>query len=46
MLPETAFVKLAWLLSNYNGAQVKKLYMQNLRGEISDKTAVDEKIVG
>ena len=41
MLPETAFVKLSWLLSNYNGAQVKELYLKNLRGEISEKTTTD-----
>ncbi len=38
MLPETAFVKLAWLLSNYKKDEVKKLIAQNLRGEISDRT--------
>ncbi len=38
MLPETAFVKLAWLLGNCNAADVKKLITQNLRGEISDRT--------
>ncbi len=38
MLPETAFVKLAWLLGNYGAADVKKLITQNLRGEISDRT--------
>ncbi len=38
MLPETAFVKLAWLLGNYSKDEVKKLITQNLRGEISDRT--------
>ncbi len=38
MLPETAFVKLAWLLGNYSTPVVKKLITQNLRGEISDRT--------
>ena len=39
MLTETAFVKLAWLLSNYPGA-VKELYLKNLRGEISERTLI------
>lgn len=34
MLTETAFVKLAWLLSNHK-KYVKELYMKNLRGELS-----------
>lgn len=36
MTPETAFIKLAWLLSNYP-KQVKELYNKNLRGEISEQ---------
>ena len=38
MLPNTAFVKLAWLLGNYSKEEVKKLIAQNLRGEISGRT--------
>ncbi len=38
MTPETTFIKLAWLLSNYKKDEVKKLITQNLRGEISDRT--------
>lgn len=38
MTPETAFVKLAWLLSNYSVDEAKKLYSQNLRGEITTRT--------
>ncbi len=38
MTPETAFIKLAWLLSNYTKEETKKLITQNLRGEISDRT--------
>ncbi len=38
MLPEVAFVKLAWLLSNFDKAQVKKLWDKNLRGEISNRS--------
>lgn len=36
MLPETAFIKLAWLISNYP-KQVKELITKNLRGEINEK---------
>ncbi len=36
MLPEVAFVKLAWLLGNYNPKEVKGLIGKNLRGEIND----------
>jgi len=38
MTPETAYIKLVWLLSNYNLKDVKKLYSQNLRGEISERS--------
>ncbi|HLC20061.1 MAG TPA: Glu-tRNA(Gln) amidotransferase subunit GatD [Candidatus Nanoarchaeia archaeon] len=34
MLTETAFVKLAWLLSNYP-KKVKEMYVENLRGELT-----------
>src|SRR3989344_1278913 len=36
MTPETAFIKLAWLLSNYSKKEVKDLYEKNIRGEISE----------
>ncbi|PIN81564.1 Glu-tRNA(Gln) amidotransferase GatDE subunit D [Candidatus Woesearchaeota archaeon CG10_big_fil_rev_8_21_14_0_10_30_7] len=36
MTPETAFIKLAWLLSN-QPKQVKELYNKNVRGEISER---------
>ena len=42
MLPETAFVKLAWLLGNYKKDDVKKLMAENLRGEINERLAKDE----
>ena len=35
MIPETAYIKLAWLLSNYKKEDVIKLFNQNLRGELS-----------
>ena len=38
MLPETAFIKLAWLLGNYSKEEAKHLMTQNLRGEISERT--------
>jgi glutamyl-tRNA(Gln) amidotransferase subunit D len=37
MLPESAFVKLAWLLGNYKKEEVKELMPKNLRGEINDR---------
>ena len=38
MTPETTFIKLAWLPSNYKKAEVKELVVKNLRGEITDRT--------
>ena len=38
MTPETAFIKLAWLLSNYAKEEAKQLIAKNLRGEISERT--------
>ncbi|MBU0460483.1 MAG: Glu-tRNA(Gln) amidotransferase subunit GatD [Nanoarchaeota archaeon] len=35
MLPETAFIKLSWLLGNYSSEETKELLTKNLRGEIS-----------
>ncbi|MBI2564548.1 Glu-tRNA(Gln) amidotransferase subunit GatD [Candidatus Woesearchaeota archaeon] len=34
-IPETAFIKLAWLLSNYKKEEASRLFNQNFRGEIS-----------
>lgn len=45
MTPETAFIKLAWLLSNYPKAKVRELFAQDLRGEISRKISADEFLV-
>jgi len=45
MTPETTFIKLAWLLSNYKKEQVKELITQDLRGEISTKISGDEFLV-
>lgn len=41
MLPETAFIKLCWLLGNYKPAEAKELIAKNLRGEISAFTRYD-----
>ena len=37
MLPETAFVKLAWLLGNFKAEEARKMVSQNLRGEINSR---------
>jgi glutamyl-tRNA(Gln) amidotransferase subunit D len=41
MLPETAFIKLAWLLGNYK-KDTKKLLTENLRGEINKRIEFEE----
>ncbi|MFH1182094.1 MAG: Glu-tRNA(Gln) amidotransferase subunit GatD, partial [Candidatus Woesearchaeota archaeon] len=38
MTPETTFIKLAWLLSNYKKSELKELIAKNLRGEVSERT--------
>ncbi|MEM7820771.1 MAG: Glu-tRNA(Gln) amidotransferase subunit GatD [Candidatus Aenigmatarchaeota archaeon] len=38
MTPETAFVKLAWLLGNYPRIRVEGLMRKNIAGEISERT--------
>ena len=35
MTPETAFVKLGWVLAHAKGDKAKELMAQNLRGEIN-----------
>jgi len=45
MTPETTFIKLAWLLSNYKKEEVKELMTKDLRGEISTKISGDEFLV-
>ncbi|MBU3942097.1 MAG: Glu-tRNA(Gln) amidotransferase subunit GatD [Nanoarchaeota archaeon] len=37
MTPETTFIKLAWLLSNYRKEEVKELITKNIRGDISER---------
>lgn len=41
MTPETAFIKLAWLLSNHR-KEVKKFFMENLRGELVKRVGVQK----
>jgi glutamyl-tRNA(Gln) amidotransferase subunit D len=38
MTPETAFIKLAWLLSNHKKGEIKELFEKDLRGEISERS--------
>ncbi|MBI2580804.1 Glu-tRNA(Gln) amidotransferase subunit GatD [Candidatus Woesearchaeota archaeon] len=45
MTPETTFIKLAWLLSNYGKKEAKELITKNLRGEISERTEPDAFLV-
>lgn len=37
MHPETAFIKLAWLLSNHPAAEAARLYGVNIAGELSER---------
>ncbi|MCX6800692.1 MAG: Glu-tRNA(Gln) amidotransferase subunit GatD [Candidatus Diapherotrites archaeon] len=41
MLPETAFIKLSWLLGNYGKKEVEQKLNINLRGEITDFSRTD-----
>jgi glutamyl-tRNA(Gln) amidotransferase subunit D len=42
MLPNTALVKLSWLLGNYPKEKIKELIRKNLRGEINERILTDE----
>ncbi|MBW2983837.1 Glu-tRNA(Gln) amidotransferase subunit GatD [Candidatus Woesearchaeota archaeon] len=42
MLTDTAYVKLAWLLANFSREEAKELVTKNLRGEINERTSVEE----
>ena len=44
MTPETAFIKLAWVLSNYPKERTKKMFEENIVGEISERLENIEKI--
>ncbi len=45
MLPETAYVKLGWLLGNYSAEKAKELLNKNIVGEINQRTGFDEFLV-
>ena len=45
MLPETTFIKLAWLLSNYKKTEIKDLVNYNFRGEISKRLEYEEEFL-
>ncbi len=38
MLPETAYVKLGWILGNYDKDEARELMLEDMRGEISRRT--------
>ncbi len=42
MLPETAFIKLAWLLGNFPKEKAKEMVAKNICGEISERTELEE----
>ncbi|MGV9102492.1 MAG: Glu-tRNA(Gln) amidotransferase subunit GatD [Promethearchaeia archaeon] len=43
MLPETALVKLMWLLGNFDDStKIQKMMVQNLVGEIGERTEIDQ----
>jgi glutamyl-tRNA(Gln) amidotransferase subunit D len=42
MMPETAYVKLGWLLGNYKKDEAEKLLNRNIVGEIKKRTRFDE----
>jgi glutamyl-tRNA(Gln) amidotransferase subunit D len=45
MTPETAYVKLGWLLGNYKPEEAQRLLSQNIAGEIKERTLYDEFLV-
>ncbi len=45
MIASTAYVKLAWLLSNYPKEKAKEMIGQNLAGEISERLEYKKKFV-
>jgi glutamyl-tRNA(Gln) amidotransferase subunit D len=42
MNTDVAFIKLAWLLSNFTADETKELYHENLRGELPLREGIDE----
>ena len=45
MTPETALIKLGWLLGNYKAEEAEKLLNQNIKGEIKSRTLYDEFLI-
>ncbi|MEM0149298.1 MAG: Glu-tRNA(Gln) amidotransferase subunit GatD [Candidatus Micrarchaeaceae archaeon] len=45
MLPETAYVKLGWLLGNYGAEEARELLSKNIAGEISKRSKYDNFLV-
>ncbi len=45
MTLEAAFIKLAWLLSNYKKIEIKNLINHNFRGELSSRTNYEEEFI-
>ena len=45
MTPETALVKLGWLLGNHKTEEAKGLLNQNIKGEIKSRTLYDEFLI-
>jgi len=45
MTAETAYIKLAWLLSNYPKEKIKEMISKNIAGEISERIEYKEKFV-
>jgi len=45
MLPETAYVKLGWLLGNYSKDRAAKLLNKNIMGEISNRSDYDNFLI-
>ncbi|MBW3004401.1 Glu-tRNA(Gln) amidotransferase subunit GatD [Candidatus Woesearchaeota archaeon] len=45
MTTETAYIKLAWLLSNYPKEKAKEMFGQNLVGEISERLEYEKEFV-
>ena len=45
MTTETAFIKLAWLLSNYKDKETRELISKNLHGEINHRIEYQEEFI-
>ena len=45
MLPETAYIKLGWLLGNYKKEDIPKLLNTDIAGEIKERSEYDEFLV-